>query len=146
MTLVYGTGVIYDHHLRSSKYVYNTGHRCHDAQHNDIKHNNPWQNIIMLHSEWPNVCREILRLVYFFVWGGHAGAVSLSQGVIILAELACPCMILFFVYIRNKLSLSDIGITKRDRGQLLRFVQFFGWVALSLTPFHFWPEVVSTTS
>ncbi len=23
---IYSTGVIYDHHLRSSKYVYNTGH------------------------------------------------------------------------------------------------------------------------
>jgi hypothetical protein len=25
---IYSTGVIYDRHLRSSKYVYNTGHRC----------------------------------------------------------------------------------------------------------------------
>ncbi len=27
MMLVYSTGVIYDRHLQSSKYVYNTGHR-----------------------------------------------------------------------------------------------------------------------
>jgi hypothetical protein len=27
MTLVYSTGIIYNRHLRSSKYVYNTGHR-----------------------------------------------------------------------------------------------------------------------
>ncbi len=24
---IYGTGIIYDHHLRLSKYFYNTGHR-----------------------------------------------------------------------------------------------------------------------
>ncbi len=28
MKHIYSTGVIYDHHLRSSKYFYNAGHRC----------------------------------------------------------------------------------------------------------------------